>query len=529
MFGQDNILPARTGVAIKRPLLILAAACLPLLSACTALGPDFVTPDAPIQKTWQEQTALARDGEVDLYKWWAVLDDPILNQLIEAAYKQNLSIQVAGLRVIEARAQLGIATGSQYPQRQRIVGAAEHVNLSENAPNFNPTLEDSYNQYAIGFDAAWELDFWGRYRRGIESAEAGLKASVADYDDALVTITAEVARVYVSIRTLQERLRLARNNVKLQTRSLEIATVRFENGLVTELDKQQARSNLAETQASIPALERSIRQARNSLSVLLGITPGQLNEVLTGAGKIPAPPAEVVAGVPTDLLRRRPDVRRAEQVAASQSALIGVAKADLYPSFSLVGTIGYQSSNTHQSSGSDLFDSDSVSGSIGPGLSWNIFNYGRIKNNVRSQDARFQQTLVAYQNTVLKAYQETEDAMVAYIKSQQEVIYRQTGAEAATRSARLARLQYRDGAIDFQRVIDAERFMVAQQDRLASTQGDIVLNLIAMYKALGGGWQGHDVTVSEKSLESMKQRVDWGDLLTTPQAAEKSPDSSKQQ
>ncbi len=504
--------------ATQRVLRVMAIASIPLLSACTALGPDFVTPDAPIQQTWQEKTALARDGEGDLKQWWTVLQDPTLNRLIESAYSQNLSIQVAGLRVIEARAQLGIATGSQYPQSQRIVGSAGHVDLSKNAPNYNPQLDKSYKQYAVGFDAAWELDFWGRYRRGIESAEASLKASVADYDDALVTITAEVARVYVTIRTLEERLRLARDNTKLQARSLQIATVRFENGLVTELDKQQALSNLSDTQASIPVLERSIRQAGNGLSVLLGITPGQLNEVLAGEGKIPSAPAEIVAGVPTDLLRRRPDVRRAEQLAAAQSARIGVAKAELYPSFTLVGSIGYQSSNTGQSSGSDLFNSESLTGSFGPGVSWNIFNYGRIKNNVRSQDARFQQTLVIYQNTVLRAYQETEDAMVGYIKAQQEVVYRQTGARAAARSAKLARLQYRDGAIDFQRVIDAERFLVVQQNNLASAQGDIVLNLIAMYKALGGGWQSqdHDVMVSKENLDSMKQRVDWGDLLVVP-------------
>lgn len=471
---------------------------------------------------------MSRDGDVDLNQWWSVLQDPVLNRLIESAYKQNLSIQVAGLRVVEARAQLGIATGLQYPQSQRIVAGAEHVSQSENAPRYNPLLGKSFQQYAIGLDAGWEMDFWGRYQRGIESADASLNALVADYDDALVTITSEVARVYVTIRTFEERLQLLRNNVKLQTRSLQISTTRFENGLVTELDKQQALSNLSDTQASVPVLERTIRQSRNALSVLLGITPSQLNDVLAGDGKIPSPPAEVVAGVPTDLLRRRPDVRRAEQVAAAQSARIGVAMADLYPSFSLVGSIGYVSSNSNRSSGSALLDSESLTGSIGLGVSWNIFNYGRIKNNIRSQDARFQQTLVLYQNTVLKAYQETEDAMVGYVKAQKEVVYRKTGAKAAARSAMLARLQYRDGAVDFQRVIDAERFMVTQQDKLARAQGDIVLNLIAMYKALGGGWrsQDSDVMISQKYLDSMKQRVDWGDLLNTSEASNSEPSNS---
>jgi NodT family efflux transporter outer membrane factor (OMF) lipoprotein len=451
----------------------------------------------------------------DYSAWWKVFNDPVLDSLIESAYRQNLTLQIAGLRIIQARAQLGIATGSQYPQLQTVSGTVTANRLSENSPNFNSLIDKTFTDYRVGFDAAWELDFWGRFRRNVEAAEAGLTASIADYDDALVSLTAEVAGTYITIRTQQERLRLAQNNIKLQERSLQIADVRFRNGATTELDVQQAKSNLANTQALVPILVRSVRQGKNALSVLLGMPPGHIDEVLAGSGEIPKVPAEVVVGIPTDLLRRRPDIRSAELQAAMQSALIGVAQADLYPGFFLAGSIGWNTSNTGNSSPGDLFDANSLFGFIGPGFSWNIFNYGRIRNNVRAQDAVFQQTLVNYRDTVLTAYRETEDAMIAFVQSQDEAKYRAEAATAAARSTELANTQYRDGAVDFQRVVDSERFLVQQQDLYTATRGDIALNLVALYKALGGGWQireGEDY-VSKENTEAMRQRTNWGRLL----------------
>jgi NodT family efflux transporter outer membrane factor (OMF) lipoprotein len=444
-----------------------------------------------------------------------VFNNPVLDQLIETAHQQNLPLQIAGLRILEARAQLGIARGNQYPQLQQAVGSATANELSENSPNFSPLTDDTFANYQVGFDAAWELDFWGRFRRGIEAADANLSATVADYDNALVSLTAEVARTYVNIRTLEERLQLARNNIDLQEESLRIATVRFENGATTELDVQQASANLANTEALVPVLLKSLRQANNGLSVLLGMPPSDLTQMLGGAGTIPVAPVEVAAGVPTDLLRRRPDVQAAELQAAGLSALVGVAETDLYPSFSLLGSIGVQSSDTGMSDAGDLFDGDSLFYSAGPAFRWNILNYGRIKNNVRVQDARLQQALVNYRNSVLTAYQEVEDAMVAFVQSQRESEYRATSAQAAARSTELANIQYREGSVDFQRVVDSERFLFAQQDDWTRVRGNVALDLIAMYKALGGGWEVREGRefVSEENRSQMAERTNWGDLL----------------
>ncbi|MGB5439820.1 MAG: efflux transporter outer membrane subunit [Gammaproteobacteria bacterium] len=496
---------------------ILASLALTLMiSGCTMLGPDFTPPQAPTPSIWLTTDEVLTGEPGEQAEWWKLFNDPVLDALIDTAYRQNLPLQIAGLRIIEARAQLGIARGNRYPQLQQASGAVSAVELSENSPNFSPATDSEFTAYQAGFDAAWELDFWGRFRRGIEAAEANLSATVADYDNALVSLTAEVARTYVSIRSLEERLALTLANIALQQESLRVARVRFESGATTELDVQQAISNLADTQALLPVLQTALRQANNGLSILLGMLPADLTEILGGPGTIPVAPARVAAGIPADLLRRRPDVQVAEQQAASRSAQVSVAVTDLYPSFSLLGSIGYQSSGTGSSSAGDLFDSDSLFFSAGPAFNWNILNYGRIRNNIRVQDARLQQALVNYRNTVLTAYREVEDAMVALVQSQKESGFRAISARAAGRSTEIANIQYRQGSVDFQRVIDAERELVAQQDLWASARGDIALNLIAMYKALGGGWEirkGHDF-ISGENRNEMEQRTNWGDLLT---------------
>jgi len=492
-----------------------------MLNGCTTLGPDFVKPEVPTMADWSDDNPVISRDAAELSDWWTIFNDPILNNLVDKAYQQNLSLQITGLRILEARAQLGIAVGNQYPQVQQLGGSASTVRGSENSPNFSPAGDNEFSNYELGFDAAWELDFWGRFQRGIESADASLNASVADYDDALVSLTAEVARVYVSIRTLETQLALARDNITLQQESLRIAQVRYDNGATTELDVQQAKTNLASTQAGVPALTRSLYQAMNSLSILLGESPGELELQSGGVTGIPVAPAQITVGIPADLLRRRPDVRQAEYQAASQSALIGVAKSDLYPRFSLFGSIGLQSSNTGKSDAGDLFDSDSLAYSAGPVFSWNILNYGRIRNNVRVQDVRYQQTLVNYHDTVLRAYQETENAMIAFVQAQTETRFREQGSTAALRASELAKIQYREGAVDFQRVIDSERSLVAQQEQWTRARGDIALNFIAVYKALGGGWalrEGKSF-VSKENLDAMSERTDWGQLLV-PAAAE---------
>jgi NodT family efflux transporter outer membrane factor (OMF) lipoprotein len=488
-------------------------------TSCTTLGPDFKKPSASVEQKWIEADDPQIKAETPDYStWWRVLGDPVLDNLIEIACKQNLSLQVAGLRILEARARLGIAVGLQYPQVQSLDGGYSYMKSSKNAPPLSEFPDSIRNQtdakadvFELGFNAAWELDFWGKFRRGVEAADAGLAASIAGYDTLLVLLTAEVSNAYVVIRTLEQRLIYARSNVAIQQRGLDIAEVRFKGGETSELDVQQARSFLRNTQSTIPVLEISVRQAQNGLSVLLGIPPSDLSELLKGSGSIPGAPPEIAVGIPADLLRRRPDIRLAEFRAAAQGALIGVAEADLYPHFAIGGSIGFAVGNSN-----GLFNGDSLVGFFTPfSFRWDIFNYGRIKNNVRIQDARFEQLLVTYQNKVLEAAREVEDGLVGFIRTQQQEMFLDDAAKAADRATQVALLQYKEGLTDYTRVLNTQQLLVAQQDTLASSQGDIIRYLIAVYKSLGGGWEsrvGKNI-IPEKTLEIMRERTDWGNLL----------------
>jgi NodT family efflux transporter outer membrane factor (OMF) lipoprotein len=280
-----------------------------LISGCAMVGPDYVKPDAPEPENWLESNEPEIQTEdTNVRDWWIVFNAPVLNDLIEAAYQQNLPLQIAGLRIYEARAQLGIAFGFQYPQTQQGAGSGSLNQISKNTPNAAAS-DRYYSSYDIGLDAAWELDVWGKFRRAVQSGVANLEATIADYDDILVSLTAEVARTFIVLRTSEERLKVARANVKIQRRSLEIAEVRFKAGAVTELDVTQARSLLNSTEASIPGFETDIRQAKNALAILLGKLPGEIDAMLGGSGLIPQIPAQVAVGIPAELLRRRPDIR----------------------------------------------------------------------------------------------------------------------------------------------------------------------------------------------------------------------------
>jgi len=492
-----------------------------MLSACATLGPDFETPDSEVAEEWIDiEDSKLKSEPAEYAEWWKVFNDPVLESLINDAYQQNLTLQIAGLRVLETRAQLGIAKGNLYPQVQQARGGATYNKISKNSAN---TFEGDLNywDFDVGFDAAWELDFWGKFKRGIESADANLLANMAAYDDFLVSLLSEVANVYVVIRTFEKRIQLAEENVDLQKRSLRITEVRFQNGATTELDVQQAKTLLRNTQATIPRLKTGYRQAKHALSTLLGKPPSELHGILGGEKDIPIAPSEVAVGMPAELLRRRPDIRRAELETAAQSALIGVARADLFPSFTLFGSLGLRSSGGTNStrSGNDgideLFQSDGLEFFGGPSFTWNIFNYGRIKNQVRVQDARFQQLVVNYQDTVLRAASEVEDAVVGFLRAQETEVFLSDSVNAASRSVELALLQYRDGVTDYQRVIDTQTSLVNQQDQWTQTRGDISTNLIAMYKALGGGWQIRKDKdyVTDEIKDTMRERTDWGKIL----------------
>ena len=504
---------------------VLSLAVLAVFLCGCAVGPDYIKPTAPEPQAWiEKEDPKIKSEPADFATWWKIFNDPVLDKLVDTAYQQNLDLRIAGIRILEARAQLGIAVGDQYPQVQLGRGDYTYSSLSEHKANTTNLIDTSYSEVALGFDASWELDFWGKFRRAVQSELGNLKASIASYEDILVTLTAEVGRTYVLTRTLEARLAIAQENVKIQKRSLQIAEVRFKAGDVTELDVTQARTLLADTQASIPRFKAQLRQAKNALAQLLGMLPGDVERMLEGPGSIPTAPPDVAVDVPAELLRRRPDIRLAEAQVAAQSPRIGVAKADLYPHFFLFGSIGLRASDAALtaagfpggSSLSDLWDSDSIEFFGGPGFSWDILNYGRIKNRVRVQDARFQQRVVNYKNAVLRAYQEVEDALTAFLRSQEEVGFLMESAKAATRSVELSQIQYREGLVDFQRVIDSQRSQVQVQDLLTQREGSVAENLVAVYKALGGGWQireGKDF-VPEETKKEMEERTDWGHLLT---------------
>ena len=513
----------------RSPLLAMGAT---LLTGCLTLGPDFETPDSQVADAWLE----AEDEQVkaeapQTLEWWKTFEDPVLESLVRQAVERNPTLQIAGLRVYEARAMLGTAVGNLYPQVQQASGSLGTLEVSENAEPFanlpgpvRDGVDTEISNFRLGFDAAWELDFWGRFRRGVESANAHMAATIAGYDDVLVTLTGEVAGAYVLLRTLEERLAVAESNVATQARSLEISEVRSRNQLTSELDPALARALLRDTQAQVPELRAAIRKVKNALSVLLDRPPGALDaELDAGDGRIPSTPVEIAVGVPADLLRRRPDVRRAGLQAAAQSARIGIAKADLFPALTLVGSIGWSSQST-----GDLLDSASRFGFGLVGVRWNILNYGRIINLQRSEDARFQQLIVNYQNTALRAAQEVEDATASFLAAHEQVELLADGAQAAERAVELSLIQYRDGIADYTRVLDSQRFQLTQQDALARARGRVAESLVAVYKALGGGWEQRDLDalVSDGTREAMSERTYWGDLLE-PGAVEPVPEEER--
>ena len=517
------MIPRESGgdmTALRRPghrrfaLLLLAAALLSL--AGCMVGPDFRQPKATVADKWLETDPQVSTESSTYREWWKAFDDPVLDRLVERAYQDNLSIRSAAVRVLQARAQLGIAIGEVYPQTQQGIGSIQWYRTSDRAATgaaFQGGF--SYWQSQIGAQTSWEPDFWGKFRRGIESADASLLSSLADYDNALVTLTADVANSYIAIRTAEERIRIARENAHWQEESLKIAEARFKYGTVTQLDVEQARTVLLNTLATIPPLETQRRQARDALSVLLGMPPRELGDLLTGPPGIPVSPRQVIVGIPADLLRRRPDIRSAELQAAAQSAKIGVARAELFPSLSLVGNVSLLATDLGTFNLSDMWRWGARSVQVGPAVQWNILNYGQITNNVRLQDARFQQLLITYQNVVLAAQQDVEDNLAAFLQAQGRADVLARSVTSALAAHRIATLQYREGVTDFTTVLTAQQAVLNQQDSLASTLGSIATSLVGVYRALGGGWEireRQDIVPPEIKAE-MRQRTNWGRLL----------------
>jgi len=479
-------------ITIRHWLLITI--CLLSACGCTSLrqwrcnggkvGPEYCRPKSAIATHWiDENDQRVHTDSADDGTWWDVFNDPRLKKLISEAYGQNLTLGAAGCRVLEARAQMAIARGNLFPQSQSVFADYSRNHLSTTIANQDSTTQPSFDLWDSGFNLAWEIDFWGRFRRAAEAADAELDASVENYDAVLVTLVADVASTYVEVRTLQERIDVLKANINMQQEALRIAKVRFKEGKTTELDPQQARIDLGKTKSQLPSLEIALRRANNRLCVLRGMPPQDLGEEL-GMGEIPQAPTDVVVGIPASLLERRPDVRRAERELAAQSAKIGVAESELYPRISLNGVIGIAAKDC-----SGLFQSDSMIGSIGPSLRWDILNYGRLLSKVRVQDARCRQLALEYQQKVLQANLEVEDALVAYLRTQERVATLSATVEAAQQAVKISMVQYQEKRAIFTSVSNVQDALAQQQDLLAQAKGDVSRSLIAVYRALGGGWQ----------------------------------------
>ncbi|WP_426204462.1 TolC family protein [Pseudomonas sp. TWP3-1] len=482
------------------------------LGGCMRLGPDFQAPAEAWSKQWNSpalEQASERGAYPDLRQWWQVFADPILDQLISAAEAHNSSLKIAGLRVLEARAQLGIAESGRYPQLQQASADSLYIDRRQSGGSNPQDLH--FWQHSAAFDVGWELDFWGRFSRAIESADAGYFAAQANYEDALVLLRAQVADTYFSLRTTEARLRVARENATQQKRNFEITEKLFTSGQSAELDLQQAKTQYLGTLSTIPAFEDQLLRTRNALAVLVGQPPGGAALLAEQSGLIPLVDRVVLQDVPANLLLRRPDVRAAELNVAAQSALIGVAETDLYPSLTLLGSIVWSSDSLSATPRSlDLIG--------GPSLRWNLFDYGRIRNNIRVQDARLQQLIEAYRDKVRQAAREADDAASGLTKALEVERILGEAEGAARRSLVLANAQYREGYSDFQRVLDAQRALLELQDNYLVSRSNAVSNLIALYKAVGGGWQSSAPQIDAPTRQQMQQRTDWGGLLTEPPA-----------
>ncbi len=456
---------------------------------CTVVGPTYrkTEPNAPAKwsrlETTAPQVADANARGDDVGQWWRRLNDPLLSQLVDEAQRQSLDVRKAEARLREARARQGVASAGRYPDVSASASASRSGSIVGPNSVGAGTATVAGNQFSAGFDASWELDVFGGVRRSVEAAVADQEAIAAGLDDVRVSLVAEVAKSYVEVRSLQSRLDIARTNLASQSETLELTELRARAGLVNAQDVEQARSNREQTVAQIPSLDGSLAEAEHRLDILLGKVPGTLHARLSTAGALPEIPSRVAVGIPADTLRQRPDVHTAERKLAAETARVGVAEAARYPTFKLSGSIGLESLSPDATGGGT-----GASYSLLGGIAAPIFSAGRLKNQVIAQDAVREQAQVAYEQTVLTALQDVENALVALARSRErgEALVR-AGAAART-AAQLARQRYGAGIIDFQSVIDTERTVLSVEDSLASTRADGVLALIRLYKALGGGW-----------------------------------------
>jgi NodT family efflux transporter outer membrane factor (OMF) lipoprotein len=455
-----------------------------LVSGCS-VGPNYHAPKIAISDRWSEPLeGGATNGTTHTAQWWTTFNDPELNSLIVRAVQSNYDLRIAQARLRQTRAQRRFAAADLWPTLDASGSYTRERANEHGVLPVPPGVPLETDLYQAGFDAAWEIDVFGGKRRALEAATADVAASEEDLNDTLVSLLGEVARNYIEARGLQQRLVITRDNIKSQQDAVDITRARFKGGVASELDVTQAAALLASTRSQLPSLETSRQQTLHQLALLLGQQPGALLTELSEQMPIPPIPPEVPVGLPSELLRHRPDVRRAERQLAAATAQIGVQTAELFPKFSLTSSAGLQSV-----SASDWFTGGSRFWSVGPTVQWRVLDFGRIRANINVANAQQEEALAVYERTVLTSLQDVENALVAYAKEQVRYRSLKDETDADQRAVELANELYTKGLADFLNVLDAQRSLYQAQDQLVQSQKNVSQNLVALYKALGGGWE----------------------------------------
>ena len=476
-------------------VVVVWMVCAMLPGGCT-VGPDYERPDLEMPTGWSDEAIGGDQSSPEvLRQWWTLLGDPILDDLVEQAAGANLDAKASLMRIAESRASRDLTAGLRSPQIDAVGSYSRMRSSEETRFSYSGIPTDPYDLYSVGFDATWEIDLFGQIRRSIESSQASLEASIEDHYDVLRTLFAEVARNYVELRTTQVRIKYALQNIDSQLETVALTERRFEAGLSGELDVAQAKLNLANTESEVPALRLAEIQTINRIAVLLGRYPQELRGRFD-QGSIPSPFDPGSPPVPVDLLRRRPDIRRAERELAAQTARIGVATADLYPSFTLDGVFNLEAEDF-----GNLGNWASRAYSFGPGFRWYVLGGDQVSSNIQRETAATEQASLRYEQTVLSAVEEVSNAMASLSQDKERLAALQRSADQSERSVKLVGEQYANGLTDFQNVLDMQRTLWTQQDRLAGSRGQVVLDLIRIYKAIGGGWPMGDGGADDPTAE----------------------------
>lgn len=497
----------------KRLTISLTLIAYIALSSCFMVGPNYKEPRKPVVTHWINNNPGVNETRFKDKLWWNVFKDKNLTALIHKGYRCNLDLQSTGVRVLQARAQLAQTVGQLYPQQQALLGSYNYNRIGGTQLQF--VLPTSFVTAALGATANWEIDFWGKYRRAIQGNDASFLSSYAAYDNALVTLTSDIATVYINIRTDEASIKIIKENIRVQTVGLQIAQAQFNAGQVSLLDVEQAISELESTKAKLPPVVSDLQRQKDALAVLLGTVPSEIKSILKKNIGIPKAPPQVAVGIPIETISRRPDIYQARFEAIARSEAIGAAEAVLYPAFSLAGTFAFAANNIPPSNLGQIFDWNNRNISAGPSFNWPLLNYGQLTNAVRVKDAEFQQSLLKYVNLVLKAQKEVQDNITSFIEAQKSRDALTKASHAAVKATQLAIIRYKEGENDYTTVLYAEQLQLQVQMNLVKAEGNVPRYLVGLYRSLGGGWQirrCNDI-VPRYIKADMANRTDWGTLL----------------